>query len=447
MFKKILIANRGEIALRIVRTCRDLGIKTVAVHSVIDKDSMHVRLADEAICIGKSSIKNSYLNSFAILSAAEITNSDAVHPGAGFFSENAEFASMVKKHKINFIGPTSEQIKAYGDKINAKKLMKKNKFPVIPGSDGYLKSIDEAIKIAKKIGYPVILKAGSGGGGKGIRVIKNQKELASNYPIVKQEVKNSFGNENIYLEKFFDNPRHIEIQIVADKKGNIVHLGERDCSIQRNKQKIIEETPSPTLTDSERKRICDLVVKTIKKIGYESLGTVELLYKNKKFYFMEMNTRVQIEHTITERITGIDLVKQQIKIAAGQNISFKQKDVRFTGHSIQCRINAEDPNTFIPSPGRIEEYHSPGGPGVRIDSALYAGCIVPHQYDNLISKIIIYSRNRNEAILRLKRCLIEYVINGVKTNIPLHLKILNSKDYVKGSYHINWLDKFLSINC
>ena len=442
MFKKILIANRGEIALRIVRTCRDLGIKTVAIYSLIDKDAMHVRLADESVCIGKSSIKNSYLNSFAILSAAEITNSDAIHPGAGFFSENYEFSSMVKKHKINFIGPTSEQIQMFGDKINAKKLMKKNNFPVIPGSIDYLKSIDEAKQIAKKIGYPVILKAGSGGGGKGIRVIKNEKELKTNYPIVKQEVKNSFGNENIYLEKFFDNPRHIEVQILADKKGNIIHLGERDCSIQRNKQKIIEETPSPTLSDIERKKICNSVVKTIKKIGYESLGTVELLYKNKNFILW----RVQIEHTITERITGVDLIKQQIKIAAGQHIKLKQKDVQFSGHSIQCRINAEDPHSFIPSPGRIEEYHSPGGPGVRIDSALYAGCIVPHQYDNLISKIIIYSRNRNEAILRLKRCLIEYVINGVKTNIPLHLKILNSKDYVKGKYHINWLDKFLSIN-
>ena len=324
--------------------------------------------------------------------------------------------------------------------------MKKHKFPVIPGSEDYLKSIDEALETAKKISYPVILKAGSGGGGKGIRVIKNQKELIANYAIVKQEVKNSFGNENIYLEKFFDNPRHIEVQIVADKQGNVVHLGERDCSIQRNKQKIIEETPSPTLSNSQRKKICNLVVKTIKKIGYESLGTVELLYKNKKFYFMEMNTRVQIEHTITERVTGIDLIKQQIKISAGQKITFNQKDIQFSGHSIQCRINAEDPLSFIPSPGRIKEYHSPGGPGVRIDSALYAGCIVPHQYDNLISKIIIYSRNRNEAILRLKRCLIEYVINGVKTNIPLHLKILNSKDYIKGNYHINWLNKFLSIN-
>ena len=446
MFKKILIANRGEIALRIVRTCRDLGIKTVAVHSTIDKDSMHVRLADEAICIGESSIKDSYLNSFAILSAAEVTNADAIHPGAGFFSENYDFASMVKKHKINFIGPTSDQIKTFGDKITAKKLMRKNNFPVIPGSEDYLKSIDEAKKIAKKIGYPVILKAGSGGGGKGIRTIRNEKELLSNYMLVKQEAKNSFGNENIYIEKFFDNPRHIEVQILADKNGKVVHLGERDCSIQRNKQKIIEETPSPTLTKTQRKKICDLVTKTIKKIGYESLGTVELLYKNKKFYFMEMNTRVQIEHTITERITGVDLIKQQIKIAAGQKISFKQQDIQFSGHSIQCRINAEDPFSFIPSPGRIEEYHSPGGPGVRVDSALYAGCIVPHHYDNLISKIIIYSRNREEAILRLKRCLIEYVINGVKTNIPLHLKILNSKDYIKGSYHINWLDKFLSIN-
>tara|TARA_B100000029_G_scaffold283923_1_gene277617 strand:+ start:7869 stop:9212 length:1344 start_codon:yes stop_codon:yes gene_type:complete len=446
MFKKILIANRGEIALRIVRTCRDLGIKTVAVHSIIDKDAMHVRLADEAICIGESSIKNSYLNSFAILAAAEITNSDSIHPGAGFFSENYDFASMVKKHKMTFIGPTSEQIKMFGDKITAKNLMKKNGFPVIPGSDTYIKNIDEAIKVAKKIGYPVIIKAGSGGGGKGIRVIKNQKELMSNYSIVKQEVKNSFGNDNVYIEKFFDNPRHIEIQIIADKKGKVLHLGERDCSIQRNKQKIIEETPSPTLSNIERKKICNLVVNTIKKIGYESLGTVELLYKNKKFYFMEMNTRVQIEHTITERVTGIDLIKQQIKIAAGQKININQKDIQFSGHSIQCRINAEDPLSFIPSPGRIEEYHSPGGPGVRIDSALYAGCIVPHHYDNLISKIIIYSRNRNEAILRLKRCLIEYVINGVKTNIPLHLKILNSKDYNKGKYHINWLDKFLSIN-
>ena len=446
MINKVLIANRGEIALRIIRSCKEMGLKTVAVYSTIDKESLHVKFSDEAVCIGPALSKDSYLNISKIMAAAEITNSDAIHPGAGFFSENYEFSSMVKKHKITFIGPTSEQINLYGDKISAKKLMKKNKFPVIPGSEDYLESIDEALEIAKKIGYPVILKAGSGGGGKGIRVIKNEKELKTNYPIVKQEVKNSFGNENIYLEKFFDNPRHIEVQILADKKGNIIHLGERDCSIQRNKQKIIEETPSPTLSDIERKKICNSVVKTIKKIGYESLGTVELLYKNKKFYFMEMNTRVQIEHTITERITGVDLVKQQIKIAAGEKIKLKQKDVNFTGHSIQCRINAEDPHSFIPSPGRIEEYHSPGGPGVRIDSALYAGCIVPHQYDNLISKIIIYSRNRNEAILRLKRCLIEYVINGIKTNIPLHLKILNSKDYIKGSYHINWLDKFLSLN-
>jgi len=445
MFKKILIANRGEIALRVVRTCRDLGIKTVAVYSTIDSESMHVRLADEAVCIGEPSIKKSYLNPVPILAAAEITNADAVHPGAGFLSENPDFASMVAKHKMTFIGPTSEQIKMFGDKLLAKKLMKKNGLTVIPGSERYLKNIEEAKSIAKKIGYPVILKAGSGGGGKGIRVIKNEKNLIPSYSLVKQEVQNSFGNENIYLEKFFENPKHIEIQIIGDKKGKVVHLGERDCSIQRNRQKIIEETPSPILSEKERNYICNLVAKTIKKIRYESLGTVEMLYKNGKFYFMEMNTRVQIEHTITERVTGIDLIKQQIKIAAGQDIKFDQKDIRNGGHSIQCRINAEDPLTFIPSPGRIQEYHAPGGPGVRIDSALYAGCIVPHHYDNLISKVIIYSRNRNEAILRLKRCLIEYVINGIKTNIPLHLKILNNKDYISGNYHINWLEQFLSI--
>ena len=445
MFKKILIANRGEIALRVVRTCRDLGIKTVAVYSTIDSESMHVRLADEAVCIGEPSIKKSYLNPVPILAAAEITNADAVHPGAGFLSENPDFASMVAKHKMTFIGPTSEQIKMFGDKLLAKKLMKKNGLTVIPGSERYLKNIEEAKSIAKKIGYPVILKAGSGGGGKGIRVIKNEKNLIPSYSLVKQEVQNSFGNENIYLEKFFENPKHIEIQIIADKKGKVVHLGERDCSIQRNRQKIIEETPSPTLSEKERNYICNLVAKTIKKIRYESLGTVEMLYKNGKFYFMEMNTRVQIEHTITERVTGVDLVKQQIKIAAGQDIKFDQKDIKNGGHSIQCRINAEDPLTFIPSPGRIQEYHAPGGPGVRIDSALYAGCIVPHHYDNLISKVIIYSRNRNEAILRLKRCLIEYVINGIKTNIPLHLKILNNEDYISGNYHINWLEQFLSI--
>ena len=445
MFKKILIANRGEIALRVVRTCRDLGIKTVAVYSTIDSESMHVRLADEAVCIGEPSIKKSYLNPVPILAAAEITNADAVHPGAGFLSENPDFASMVAKHKMTFIGPTSEQIKMFGDKLLAKKLMKKNGLTIIPGSERYLKNIEEAKSIAKKIGYPVILKAGSGGGGKGIRVIKNEKDLIPSYSLVKQEVQNSFGNENIYLEKFFENPKHIEIQIIGDKKGKVVHLGERDCSIQRNRQKIIEETPSPTLSEKERNYICNLVAKTIKKIRYESLGTVEMLYKNGKFYFMEMNTRVQIEHTITERVTGVDLVKQQIKIAAGQDIKFDQKDIRNGGHSIQCRINAEDPLTFIPSPGRIQEYHAPGGPGVRIDSALYAGCIVPHHYDNLISKVIIYSRNRNEAILRLKRCLIEYVINGIKTNIPLHLKILNNEDYISGNYHINWLEQFLSI--
>ena len=445
MFKKILIANRGEIALRVVRTCRDLGIKTVAVHSVIDSDSMHVRLADESVCIGESSIKQSYLNPAPIIAAAEITNADAIHPGAGFLSENPDFASMVVNHKMKFIGPTSKQIEMFGDKLLSKKLIKKNGLRTIPGSEGYLENIEEAKKIAKNIGYPVILKAGSGGGGKGIRVIKNEKKLISNYLIVKQEVQNSFGNQNIYLEKFFENPKHIEIQIVADKKGKVVHLGERDCSIQRNRQKIIEETPSPILSDKERNYICNLVVKTIKKIGYESLGTVEMLYEKGKFYFMEMNARVQIEHTITERVTGIDLIKQQIKIAAGQNIKFNQKDIKNSGHSIQCRINAEDPLTFIPSPGRIREYHAPGGPGVRVDSALYAGCIIPHQYDNLISKVIIYSRNRNEAILRLKRCLIEYVINGIKTNIPLHLKILNNKDYISGKCHINWLEHFLSI--
>ena len=445
MFKKILIANRGEIALRVVRTCRDLGIKTVAVYSTIDSESMHVRLADEAVCIGEPSIKKSYLNPVPILAAAEITNADAVHPGAGFLSENPDFASMVAKHKMTFIGPTSEQIKMFGDKLLAKKLMKKNGLTIIPGSERYLKNIEEAKSIAKKIGYPVILKAGSGGGGKGIRVIKNEKDLIPSYSLVKQEVQNSFGNENIYLEKFFENPKHIEIQIIGDKKGKVVHLGERDCSIQRNRQKIIEETPSPILSEKKRNYICNLVAKTIKKIRYESLGTVEMLYKNGKFYFMELNTRVQIEHTITERVTGIDLIKQQIKIAAGQDIKFDQKDIRNGGHSIQCRINAEDPLTFIPSPGRIQEYHAPGGPGVRIDSALYAGCIVPHHYDNLISKVIIYSRNRNEAILRLKRCLIEYVINGIKTNIPLHLKILNNEDYISGNYHINWLEQFLSI--
>ncbi len=442
MFEKILIANRGEIALRIQRACREMGIKTVAVHSEADADAMHVRMADEAVCIGPDKPSDSYLNKPAIISAAVITGADAIHPGYGFLSENADFAEMVERHGIVFIGPKSSEMRLMGDKIAARAAAQKAGLPVAPGS-GELKTLDEAYIWAKKIGFPVIVKAKDGGGGKGMKIAMKAEDLPEAYSLARAEAKAAFNSDSVYLEKFLVHPRHIEIQILADSFGNVVHLGERDCSIQRHNQKVIEESPSPALNDSARQSICKIVRKAIQKIGYTNAGTIEFLYEDGKFYFMEMNTRLQVEHPVTEAVTDIDLVREQIRIASGAKLSFRQEDITFSGHAIECRINAENPETFVPCPGKIEEWHAPGGLGVRVDSEIYSGYTIPSVYDSMIAKLIISSKTRAGAIMRLRRALDEFVIMGVDTTIPLLQELISSPDFIDGNYNIHWLEDHL----
>ncbi|MBQ8481365.1 MAG: acetyl-CoA carboxylase biotin carboxylase subunit [Alphaproteobacteria bacterium] len=442
MFEKILIANRGEVALRIHRACREMGIRTVAVHSEADANAMHVRLADEAVCIGPARSADSYLNKPAIISAAIITGADAIHPGYGFLSENADFADMVEKHGITFIGPSVEQMRLMGDKITARKAAKEAGLPITEGSPA-LETLEEAKHWAGKIGYPVIIKAKDGGGGKGMKIAFGDDDIEEAYTMAKAEAKASFPSDVVYMEKYLQHPRHIEMQVLADKYGNVVHLGERDCSIQRNNQKVIEESPSPALNENQRREIGEIVRKAIAKIGYCNAGTLEFLYEDGKFYFMEMNTRLQVEHPVTEAITGIDIVKEQIRIASGAHLGYTQDDIKFNGHAIECRINAEDPATFAPCPGKIEEWHAPGGLGVRVDSEIYSGYAIPPFYDSMIAKLIVHAGTRNAALMRLRRALEEFVIMGVKTTIPLHQDIIAQPEYLDGQYDIHWLEGFM----
>ena len=442
MFEKVLIANRGEIALRIHRACREMGIRTVAVHSTADADAMHVRLADESVCIGPPPAKDSYLNKTAILSAATITGADAIHPGYGFLSENADFAQMVEDHGIVFIGPTPEHIRMMGDKVTAKQTAKALGLPVVPGSEGALESEEQALEVAAQIGYPVLLKATAGGGGKGMKVATDPESLREAWRMARAEAQAAFGNPNMYMEKYLGRPRHIEMQIFADNHGSVVHLGERDCSLQRKHQKVLEEAPSPALNADQRERIGKIACEAIAKLGYRNAGTLEFLYEDGEFYFIEMNTRLQVEHPISEMISGIDLVREQIRIANGAPLGYTQEDIRFSGHAIECRINAEDPISFIPSPGRIGGYHAPGGLGVRVDSALYAGYRVPPNYDSMIAKLIVHGTSRNECLMRLRRALGEFVVEGVKTTVPLHERIVTDHDFVNGDYDIHWLERF-----
>lgn len=441
MLKKILIANRGEIAVRIIRACRELGIRTVAVYSEIDKNSLHKELADEAVCIGPAPSNKSYLNVKAIIEAACLTGCDGIHPGYGFLSENSSFAKMCDEIGIKFIGPTYKMIELMGNKSKAKETMKKAGVPVVPGSDGLVDNVLEAIKVALRIGYPVILKASSGGGGKGIRIAYNEKELVKFYDLVRQETKISFNDDSIYIEKFIENPRHIEVQVIADEHGNVIHLGERDCTVQRNNQKMLEETPSGVITDKLRQKMGKITVSALKEIGYSNVGTIEyLLDKNKDFYFMEMNTRVQVEHPITETITGVDIIKEQLRIASGEKLQYKQDDIKFTGHSLEARINAENPyKNFMPCPGEIKELHIPGGNGVRIDTAIYPGYKIPPTYDSMIAKIIVHGKDRNESIAKMKSALGEFVIDGISTNIDFLYKILEDEDFISNNYDTSFI--------
>ncbi|MGE3476692.1 MAG: acetyl-CoA carboxylase biotin carboxylase subunit [Rhodospirillaceae bacterium] len=443
MFEKILIANRGEIALRIQRAAREMGIQTVAVHSTADSEAMHVRLADESVCIGPPAARESYLNKAAIISAATITGADAIHPGYGFLSENAEFAEMVADHNLTFIGPAPVHIRTMGDKVLAKKTAKETGIPVVPGSDGAVASEDEAVKIADDIGYPVLLKASAGGGGRGMKVAQNREQVREAFQVASAEAKAAFGNGELYMEKYLGKPRHIEIQVLGDKHGNVVHLGERDCSLQRRHQKIFEETPSPALNAGQREEIGAVVVKAMKKLGYDNAGTVEFLYEDGKFYFIEMNTRLQVEHPVTEMVTGLDLVREQIRVAAGLELGFTQKDITFEGCSMECRINAENPETFAPSPGKITGYHSPGGRRVRVDSGLFSGFKIPPHYDSLIAKLIVQGATREECLMRMRRALHEYVIDGIQTTIPLHMAVLSEPAVINGEYDIRWLESFI----
>ncbi len=444
MFEKVLIANRGEIALRIHRACREMGIRTVAVHSTADAEAMHVRLADESVCIGPAPSRASYLNMAAIISAATITGADAIHPGIGFLSENARFAAMVEEHGLTFIGPAPEHLALMGDKVEAKLTAKRFGMPCVPGSDGALAGDAEAIEIAREIGYPVLVKAAAGGGGKGMKVAENPEELPQALSLARAEAKAAFGDDTLYMEKYLSHPRHIEIQILADNHGQAVHLFERDCSLQRRHQKVLEEAPSPALNAAERAKIGAIAVDAVKKMGYRSVGTIEFLFQDGEFYFIEMNTRLQVEHPISEMITGIDLVREQIRVASGAPLGLTQADIAITGHAIECRVNAEDPETFLPSPGRISDYHPAGGLGVRVDSALYAGYKVPPTYDSLIAKLVVHGKSRNEALMRTRRALEEMVILGIKTNIPLHTRIVSAPDFINGAYDIRWLEKFVA---
>ena len=443
-FKKILIANRGDVALRVQRAANDLGIPTVAVHSSADNNAMHVKLADESVCIGPPKSSESYLNMQALISAALLTGADAIHPGVGFLSENADFAEIVNAHNITFIGPSPTHIRTMGDKVAAKKAAKEAGLPLVPGSVGEISSIQQAQKEATRIGYPVIIKAASGGGGRGMKVANSNKELSEAFSSARSEAKAAFGDDTVYIEKYLKNPRHIEVQIFADSYGNVVHLGERECSIQRRHQKLFEECPSPILSSKERQSIGELSSKATKKLGYLGLGTIEYLYENKQFYFIEMNTRLQVEHPITEMVTGLDLVCEQIKVASGQEMSFQQKDVVLSGHAIECRINAENSDNFLPSPGKIKTYHPPGGPGVRVDSIVYQGYEVPPFYDSLVSKLIVYAKDREDCLMRTQRALEEFIIEPIDTSIELHKKLIRNIDIKNGNYTIKWLEeKFL----
>lgn len=444
MFSKILIANRGEIALRIIRACQEMGIKTVAVYSSADANSLHVRLADESVCIGNAPATESYLKMNNIISAADITGADAIHPGVGFLSENATFATMVEEHGMTFIGPSAQHIEIMADKISAKKAIKECSIPTVPGSLEKITAIEQAHKIANSIKYPILIKAACGGGGRGMQIAFEESQLESLVKMAQLEAKAGFGDESVFFERYLQKPRHIEVQILADKYGNVVHLGERDCSIQRRHQKIWEEAPSPAITDKNREKLGQLCVEAIKHLGYSTVGTLEFLYENGKFYFIEMNTRIQVEHPITEMITGIDLVKEQIRMAAGEKLTIKQEDISFEGHSIECRINAENAETFTPSPGEIKFYHPPSGMGVRVDSHLYYGYQIPPYYDSLVSKLIVHGKNREDALNRLRRSIREYVIDGISTLLPLHLKLVDNPDIQSGMYDIHWLEEFIN---
>jgi acetyl-CoA carboxylase biotin carboxylase subunit len=444
MVQKVLIANRGEIALRIHRACHEMGIKTVAVHSTADADAMHVRLADEAICIGPPPAAESYLNIPNIISAAEISHADAIHPGYGFLSENARFAEIVESHGIVWIGPKPEHIRIMGDKIEAKRTAAKLGLPLVPGSDGPVEGFAESREIAREAGYPVIVKAASGGGGRGMKVVRSEDELETQISQARSEAKAAFGDDTVYIEKYLGDPRHIEFQVFGDGNGKAVHLGERDCSLQRRHQKVLEEAPSPVISGEQRERMGGIVAKAMADMGYRGAGTIEFLYENDEFYFIEMNTRLQVEHPVTEAITGIDLVREQIRVASGEGLSCEQADIHFRGHAIECRINAEDPQTFAPSPGLVKNYVAPGGMHVRVDSGLYAGYRVPPYYDSMIAKLIVYGSTRERCIMRLRRALEEFVVDGLKTTIPLHQKLIDDPEFQRGEYTIKWLEEWLS---
>ncbi len=443
MFQKVLIANRGEIALRIHRACREMGIKTVAVHSTADVNAMNVRLADETVCIGPPAARDSYMNVAAIITAAAITGADAIHPGLGFLAEDADFAATVEEHGFSFIGPSAEHIRLMGNKVAAKEAARRLGIPTVPGSVGAVRDVAAAETEARTIGYPVLIKAAAGGGGRGMKVARNPTELARMLPIARSEAAAFFGCGEVYLERHLERPRHIEIQILGDGQGGIVHLGERDCSLQRSHQKVLEETPSPALNGEERERLTGLAVVALRDLGYKGAGTLEFLYQDGEFFFIEMNTRLQVEHPTTEMISGIDIVREQIRIAAGAPLGYCQADISFCGHAIECRINAENPETFLPSPGRVTDYHAPGGPGVRVDSALYHGYEVPPYYDSLISKLIVHGKSRNECLMRLRRALEEYVIGGIETTIPLHQRLAAAGAFIDGDYDVHWLERFV----
>ncbi|MFZ4533561.1 MAG: acetyl-CoA carboxylase biotin carboxylase subunit [Alsobacter sp.] len=445
MFDKILIANRGEIALRVLRAAKELGIATVAVHSTADADAMHVRLADESVCIGPPAARDSYLNIPALLAACEITGADAVHPGYGFLSENARFAEILESHNIHFIGPKAEHIRIMGDKIEAKRTAKRLGIPCVPGSEGAIDDDTEALRIAAGIGYPVLVKAAAGGGGRGMKVARTEDDLLNALQTARTEAKAAFGDDAVYLEKYLEKPRHIEIQVLGDGRGGAVHLFERDCSLQRRHQKVWEEGPSPALNSDMRAAIGSTVAQAMQELSYLGAGTVEFLYEDGAFYFIEMNTRIQVEHPVTEMITGIDLVNEQIRLAAGAELSFAQDDVQINGHAIECRINAEHPSTFRPSPGRIAYFHPPGGLGVRVDSAVYQGYTIPPNYDSLVGKLIVHGRTRNECLMRLRRALDEYVIGGIKTTLPLHRKLVQTPEFIDGRYDIHWLERWMGL--
>jgi acetyl-CoA carboxylase biotin carboxylase subunit len=444
MFDKILIANRGEIALRVLRACKELGIATVAVHSTADADSMHVRLADESVCIGPPPAKESYLNVPALLTACEITGADAVHPGYGFLSENARFAEILEDHGVHFIGPRAEHIRLMGDKIEAKRTAKKLGIPVVPGSEGGVTSDADALAIGRQIGFPVLVKAAAGGGGRGMKVANNEAELSTALSTARNEAKAAFGDDAVYLEKYLQKPRHIEIQVLGDGKGNAIHLGERDCSLQRRHQKVWEESPSPALNAGMRDDIGATVAKAMRDMQYLGVGTVEFLYEDGAFYFIEMNTRIQVEHPVTEQVTGIDLILEQIRVAAGAELTLKQEDVQFQGHAIECRINAENPVSFRPSPGKIVHYHAPGGLGVRVDSHVYQSYVIPPHYDSLLGKLIVHGKTRQECLMRLRRSLDEFVVDGIETTLPLFRALVRDEDIINGDYHIHWLEQFLA---